>query len=186
MHQWLLCWRKLVFLCFTNVDLQKLLTWLFLIHVPINLERSAMEDIKIERWGYGKEGSLTRHSSFLSRVKVIERCVSLTQSLSLTRSTIQKMRTIKYLTRNMIKKWGMNYLCHDGEGMIWRCSLSLDWLLGVFMEESWLDLRFNANLGEMMPHSKNLWAADDNIFAMMGWIIWNFGSNFINSGILDN
>jgi hypothetical protein len=54
----------------------------------------------------------------LSRVKVIERCVSLTQSLSLTRSTIQKMRTIKYLTRNMIKKWGMNYLCHDGEGMI--------------------------------------------------------------------
>jgi hypothetical protein len=41
--------RKLVFLSFTNVDPQKFLTWLFSIHIAINLERNAMYDIKIKR-----------------------------------------------------------------------------------------------------------------------------------------
>jgi hypothetical protein len=40
--------RKLVFLHFTNVDPQKLLTWLFLIHVVTNLEQKAMHDVKDE------------------------------------------------------------------------------------------------------------------------------------------
>jgi hypothetical protein len=48
--------RKLVFLYFTNVDPQKLLTWLLLIDLVANLERNAMPNINIERRGYDKEG----------------------------------------------------------------------------------------------------------------------------------
>jgi hypothetical protein len=32
------------------------LTWLLSIDIVANLERNAMHDIKIERWGYHKEG----------------------------------------------------------------------------------------------------------------------------------
>jgi hypothetical protein len=47
--------RKLVFLRFTIVNPQAP-SWLFLIHVVTDPERNAMHDIKIERWGYNKEG----------------------------------------------------------------------------------------------------------------------------------
>jgi hypothetical protein len=48
--------RKLVFLRLTNVDPQKLSTWLFSIHVITNLEQNVMHDIKDERRSYDKEG----------------------------------------------------------------------------------------------------------------------------------
>jgi hypothetical protein len=40
-----------------NVDPQKLLTWLFLIHIVTNLEQNAMCHIKDEPRSYDKEGN---------------------------------------------------------------------------------------------------------------------------------
>jgi hypothetical protein len=58
-----LCLRTmLAFLRFMNVDPQKLLTWLFLIHVITNLERNVMHRfkrlmMKIQQGGVARRGS---------------------------------------------------------------------------------------------------------------------------------
>jgi hypothetical protein len=58
-----LCLRTmLAFLCFMNVDPQKLLTWHFLIHVVTNLERNVMHrfkrlTMKIQQGGVALRGS---------------------------------------------------------------------------------------------------------------------------------
>jgi hypothetical protein len=49
----------------------------------------------------------------------------------ITRANYQK-KVIKSIAKHMLIKIYETILV-DGEGKTWRCSLSLDWLLGLFM-----------------------------------------------------